>query len=238
MTLDEANALAAKMGDPRYDPHGDLIPTSSGDLPVQKGIPLSLLTKGVQAQIVHIEDEPAAVYAQLVAQGLYPGVRITILEGSNERIKYEAEGFENVLAPVVASNVSVVPLARNIAIRDTYESLTSLKVGERGTVVGISGACRGQQRRRLMDLGVVPGTEISTELRSASGNPSAYVIRGATIALRKEQARHIHVDLVQGQARLPVGLSVYSASNTTKANTNIPADSQCAEAYSIASTWS
>ena len=193
MTLDEGNALAAKMGDPRYDPHGDPIPTSSGDLPVQKGIPLTLLTKGIPAQIVHVEDEPAAVYAQLVAQGLYPGVRITILDASNERISYEAEGQENVLAPIVASNLTVVPFSRNVPTHEVHESLASLRIGEKATVVGISGACRGQQRRRLLDLGVVPGTEITAELRSASGNPLAYVIRGATIALRKDQARHIHI---------------------------------------------
>jgi DtxR family Mn-dependent transcriptional regulator len=60
-------------------------------------------------------------------------------------------------------------------------------------VLGISKALRGQQRRRLMDLGVVPGTEIIAEMRSASGDPTAYQIKGASIALRKELADRIYL---------------------------------------------
>lgn len=44
-----------------------------------------------------------------------------------------------------------------------------------------------------MDLGIVPGTTISTELSSASGNPKAYNIRGALIALRREQANMVYI---------------------------------------------
>jgi Fe2+ transport system protein FeoA len=34
---------------------------------------------------------------------------------------------------------------------------------------------------------------VSAELRSASGNPTAYNIRGAMIALRKDQANLVHI---------------------------------------------
>ena len=44
-----------------------------------------------------------------------------------------------------------------------------------------------------MDLGVLPGTEISNEMSSASGDPSAYRIRDAVIALRKSQADLIFI---------------------------------------------
>jgi DtxR family Mn-dependent transcriptional regulator len=60
-------------------------------------------------------------------------------------------------------------------------------------VVRLSSNCRGAQRRRLLDLGVVPGTEIEAELPSASGDPVAYRIRGALIALRRQQAEWIEV---------------------------------------------
>lgn len=52
---------------------------------------------------------------------------------------------------------------------------------------------RGSQRRRLMDLGVLPGAEIVVEGTSPLGDPTAYVIRGAVIALRRVQAKGIHV---------------------------------------------
>jgi Fe2+ transport system protein FeoA len=45
----------------------------------------------------------------------------------------------------------------------------------------------------LLDLGVVRGTDITPELVSASGDPVAYRIRGALIALRRNQASWIRV---------------------------------------------
>ena len=193
MSMEEANSLAAQIGNPRYDPHGDPIPTASGELPPSKGKPLTDLTEGEFAGIIHIEDEPPTVYAQLVAQGLHPGMQVQMLEASRERIIFSADGDEKVLAPVFASNITVILLADAEKVDQTFETLASLKTDEKAVVIGISKACRGQQRRRLMDLGVTPGTEITMEMRSAGGDPSAYEIRGATIALRKDQAGLIQV---------------------------------------------
>jgi DtxR family Mn-dependent transcriptional regulator len=192
-TLEEAEALAMQMGNPIHDPHGDPIPTSNGELPPRKGKPLTDLATGELARIVHIEDEPEVLYAQLVAQGLYPGMQILVTEKSAERIKLLADGEDAVLAPVVAANVTVLTLPKAQKMLGPHETLGTLKVGETGVVLGISKACRGMQRRRLMDLGVIPGTAIIAELESASGNPTAYNIRGALIALRKDQANLIHI---------------------------------------------
>lgn len=54
---------------------------------------------------------------------------------------------------------------------------------------------RGAERRRLMDLGLLPGVEITVEGSSALGDPKSYRILGALIALRRGQARGIHVQL-------------------------------------------
>jgi DtxR family Mn-dependent transcriptional regulator len=59
--------------------------------------------------------------------------------------------------------------------------------------VAISGACRGIERRRLMDLGVVPGTRIEAVMRSPSGDPTAYRLRGTLIAIRRQQAEKIRI---------------------------------------------
>jgi DtxR family Mn-dependent transcriptional regulator len=190
---EQANALATHMGNPLHDPHGDPIPTASGQLPPRKGKPLTDLRAGELARIIHIEDEPAVLYAQLVAQGLYPGMKIRVLDKSPERIHFIADGEEIKLAPVTAANLTVMPLPKDDKIEGPFESLNSLQTGEAGVVIGISKACRGMQRRRLMDLGIVPGTVITAELKSASGNPIAYNIRGAMIALRNEQANLVHI---------------------------------------------
>ena len=51
-----------------------------------------------------------------------------------------------------------------------------------------------KRRRRLLDLGVVRGAEITPELVSAAGDPVAYRVRSALIALRRAQAAQILVD--------------------------------------------
>ncbi len=77
--------------------------------------------------------------------------------------------------------------------RAGVETLAGLRPGESARVVRIAASCRGPQRRRLLDLGVVPGTRITAVLQSAWGDPVAYEIRGALIALRREQAEGIEV---------------------------------------------
>ena len=53
---------------------------------------------------------------------------------------------------------------------------------------------RGDVRRRLMDLGFLPGTEIRVGMSSPLGDPTAYIVRGSTIALRRAQARTVRVE--------------------------------------------
>ncbi len=51
----------------------------------------------------------------------------------------------------------------------------------------------GGMRRRLQDLGLVNGTNVTCLQRAASGDPSAYLIRGAVIALRKNDTACIEM---------------------------------------------
>ena len=69
--------------------------------------------------------------------------------------------------------------------------LNRLPVGRKGKVVFL--ASDGAIRRRMLDLGVTDGTEIEPLYRSPSGNPVAYLIRGAVIALRSDVSEKIVV---------------------------------------------
>ena len=51
--------------------------------------------------------------------------------------------------------------------------------------------CKGNIRRRLLDLGLVKGTKIIPVFKSPSGDPIAYEIRNTLIALRKEDSELI-----------------------------------------------
>ncbi|MFA7359697.1 MAG: FeoA domain-containing protein [Candidatus Kapaibacterium sp.] len=190
---DTIKQLAAKLGNPLRDPHGDPIPSEDGEMPSYNGILLTDLQEGMFATIVHIEDEPKETYAQLSAEGLHAGMQIRMLYNNEERIRFEANGEECLLAPVIASNVTVVPISNKEEVQEFFETLSSIDQGEEAVVAGISRALRGQQRRRMLDFGIVPGTKIRAQLRSLGGDPTAYEIRGTTVALRKNQTDFVYV---------------------------------------------
>jgi len=204
LTPDAADDLSAQLGHPRYDPHGDPIPTSSGAIGDHGGQPLTKSVAESTVRIVHLEDEPEVVYAQLVAEGLHLGQVVRIIESTPERVRFWTNGNEHVLAPIVASNISVLPLTRREEVESVDEvdqaRLSTLELGETAEVVAISHASRGADRRRLLDLGILPGTKITAETRSPSGDPTAYIIRGALIALRQKQAKMIKVKRTEVQA--------------------------------------
>ncbi len=62
--------------------------------------------------------------------------------------------------------------------------LWRLNVGKKATVQSLM--FEGPVRRRMLDLGVIEGTEIAPLFQSPSGSPVAYMIRGAVIALRQD----------------------------------------------------
>ncbi len=196
LSTEEVEALSASMGHPRFDPHGDPIPTAGGEIAPPFGRPLTALEVGELAEIVHIEDEPEAIYAQLVAEGLHPGMRVRVHEATPKRIAFEADAEEHVLAPILAANLSVQPLPQHEEMAGPYARLSSLDTGESGRVVAFAPMLRGPQRRRMLDLGLIPGTEVTAEIQSPSGDPTGYLVRGAVIALRRSQADQIQIEPV------------------------------------------
>lgn len=61
--------------------------------------------------------------------------------------------------------------------------------GQRADVLELRTESR--MRRRLLDLGLVPGTQVECVGQSPGGDPKAYLIRGAAVAIRSEDARTV-----------------------------------------------
>lgn len=72
-------------------------------------------------------------------------------------------------------------------------SLNQLPIGRKANVLALTSD--GTVRRRMLDLGIVDGTEIQPLYKSPSGNPVAYLIRGAVIALRSDISEKIMVSI-------------------------------------------
>jgi Fe2+ transport system protein FeoA len=87
----------------------------------------------------------------------------------------------------VADDVAVVGAGR-------AASLDTLRPGEVAKVVELSPSCSGYERKRLMDLGLVPGSVVERDRRAPFGGPIAFRLRGVTLALRPADASLVAVD--------------------------------------------
>jgi Fe2+ transport system protein FeoA len=123
-------------------------------------------------------------------------MRVEVLDGAPGEVRFRTDRGVHTLAPVVANNITVEPVP--VAVRADGDTLTlaDARPGESVRVLSVSTAYAEAPRRRLLDLGVVPGTVIRAEFRGAAGGPMAYRVRDALIALRAEQAAHIDVERV------------------------------------------
>ena len=70
-------------------------------------------------------------------------------------------------------------------------SLNDIKPNEKAVVLSVQ--LTGNIRRRLLDLGLIENTLVECVGKSPAGDPKAYLIRGAIIAIRSEDSKKILV---------------------------------------------
>ncbi len=71
-------------------------------------------------------------------------------------------------------------------------TLCDLQPGQRANVLALR--TRGGMRRRLLDIGLIEHTPVECLGRSPGGDPSAFLIRGAVIALRRKDCAGVLID--------------------------------------------
>lgn len=72
--------MAAVLGNPTVDPHGDPIPTSDGDIDEPAGMPLSDVPAGASAVIRQVEEGQPDRLRYIASLGLRPGVRVSVVD--------------------------------------------------------------------------------------------------------------------------------------------------------------
>lgn len=191
LTPAEVDELADKLGHPRFDPHGDPIPTRDGVMPQVYGVLLPEWEQNKTGIILHIEDEPPAVYARMISEGLSPGMRVRIVDSSDLWLDIASEGKLIRLKIEEASLIRVGELPQGMVDESGLERLSALRQGEEAVVRGLMPSCTGLERKRLLDLGLVKGSKIKCEFSAPFGSPITYSVRGTLIALRREQAEKV-----------------------------------------------
>ena len=74
---------------------------------------------------------------------------------------------------------------------NNYETLDRIAPGELAVVDRLD--VEGDMRRRFLDLGLIENTVVECIGRSPGGDPTAYLIRGAVIAIRSKDCKGIGV---------------------------------------------
>lgn len=72
-------------------------------------------------------------------------------------------------------------------------TMNDMEIGDTARVVQLN--IEGSMRRRLLDIGLIEGTRIECLQKSPLGDPAAYLIRGAVIAIRSEDSRRVRICL-------------------------------------------
>lgn len=80
---------------------------------------------------------------------------------------------------------------------DQQPSLADLTVGATCKILSVE--LDGLLKRRVLDLGIIPGTQVRCIRRSPTGDPVAYRVRNTTIALRSDDAAYIKIYPIQAE---------------------------------------
>lgn len=104
-------AIAAHLGDPTHDPHGDPIPTAELELPIDDGgISLAEVPEGSRAEVLQVSDRDPAMLRYLSDRGILPGAALDVVgrEPFGGPIRVVCTGVEHLLGE---------PLARAMTVR-------------------------------------------------------------------------------------------------------------------------
>lgn len=71
--------------------------------------------------------------------------------------------------------------------------LNELKIGQNATVTAVNG--KGALRRRLLDMGITPHTDIMIRKVAPMGDPIEIFLRGYELTIRMDDAKEIDVEV-------------------------------------------
>ncbi len=188
---EQVNQIASNLNRPRYDPHGDAIPTRALNMEELEGHLLSQVRKDGRYRIVHMEDEPRTPFEKNLRVGLSPGIVLDVEVMNNSHYLAKWAGLETRLDSSQSAGISVKEFHEHEGL--PHGNLFHLPLDTKAHVHSISPAVHGLQRRRLLDLGFVPGSCVVKEGSAAFGGPMRFHVRGTSQALRSEVAEKIFI---------------------------------------------
>jgi DtxR family Mn-dependent transcriptional regulator len=101
--------IAAKLGDPRHDPHGDPIPTLELEIEEEQTRPLAELEEGDEAVFSRVSDSDPEKLRYLHGRGIAPGMAVTVVgrEPFGGPLRVRIDGREHALGGELAAAMRV-----------------------------------------------------------------------------------------------------------------------------------
>lgn len=189
------------LGCPQVNPHGDPIPSRTGRFEPPMLHSLAEAEVGQRAYFVRCEADEAT-QAFLASQGFRAGAPLEVLAIAPEGLLVQVAAHSLALQRTVAATVLVGVEGAWIGSQDSavtrpaprpaLVSLDTLRVGQQGVIVRISGNPR--LRKRLLEMGVVPGETVRVQHVAPLGDPVQLLVKGYRLSLRKEEAACVLVE--------------------------------------------
>lgn len=166
---------------------------------------LTDLTAGKRGRVVDLSAQ-TVIKDFLKQHGLVVGEIVTVLGVSAEgAVLVEVSGQPMTLSQTVAQTIKVAPEIEQVSITEEEKepvmitrvkqiTLDQLPLGEPGVVVRIGG--EKSLRRRLLDMGMVPGETITITKVAPLGDPLELEVKDYQLSLRKNEASHIVVEVI------------------------------------------
>jgi DtxR family transcriptional regulator, Mn-dependent transcriptional regulator len=101
--------IAAKLGQPSHDPHGDPIPARDGSMVDIPAVPLAAHDPGARLRITRVPDRSPALLQYLAERGLRPGAQITVsaVDALGDVMTVEIADVPHTLSMGVAAQILV-----------------------------------------------------------------------------------------------------------------------------------
>ncbi|MEA3408281.1 MAG: FeoA domain-containing protein [Chloroflexota bacterium] len=207
-----ADQLDVYLDNPLVNPLGHPIPRLDGALPTRRLLPLHRLAVGWSGRVVRCDvDGTGGTF--LRKQGIHPGALLTVVAVGQGALSVQVGDGQVSLALPLARDIQVEPKGReeeDILGQEENEvkaesktavdrvPLHTLEQGQEGIVIRVGG--KGPARRRMMDMGLVPGAEVKVVRVAPLGDPIEFEVRGYSLSLRKSEASDIIVEISEEKA--------------------------------------
>lgn len=215
-TKELADRLDVFLGNPQFNPEGKEIPSIDGKSKVIEPHPLTALEIG-ESGVCVLKDDEKSIKDFLKQSGCTKGTTLKVVGRTDNLVLVDAKQKLISISVELAERIDVIKtrdereqsksqkantkdnLKERLSMNKaevasiTKVTLDKLEIGRKGTIVSLSG--KGQVKQRMMDMGLVPGSQVEVIRVAPLGDPIEINLKGYNLSLRRSEAKSVMVEV-------------------------------------------